>query len=160
MTFVDWKFLIEEILLLLSPHTWFSFFRNYTDVNNKNFVDSMDEANYICASLTKPMGILFEENDANIGGIFVLSLTENSVAQGLVKPGLQLVAVNGLKVAGLPFEEALGAIKNSDQEKTLLTFFQGDAKQFYGPTGPSQAWLDDFVAKMNKSSSSTSVPAQ
>ena len=63
----------------------------------------MDEANYICASLTKPMGILFEENDANIGGIFVLSLTENSVAQGVVKPGLQLVDVNYVKVAGLPF---------------------------------------------------------
>lgn len=121
----------------------------------------MDEANYICAALTKPMGILFEENDAEFGGIFVLSLTETSVAQGIVTPGLQLIAVNEKKVAGLPFEDALGAIKNSDQEKTLLTFFQGDAKQFYGPTGPSQAWLDEFVAaKMKKSSSSTSMPAQ
>jgi len=121
-----------------------------------NFMDSMDEENYMYTSLPKPMGILFEENDAAIvsGGIFVLSVTENSnaaiQAQSL-KPGFQLVAVDDTKVAGLPFEDALGAIKDSNREKTLLIFFKGEAKQLYGPTGASQAWLDQFIAKINSS---------
>jgi len=119
-------------------------------------MDSMDEENYMYTSLPKPMGILFEENDAAIvsGGIFVLSVTENSnaaiQAQSL-KPGFQLVAVDDTKVAGLPFEDALGAIKDSNREKTLLIFFKGEAKQLYGPTGASQAWLDQFIAKINSS---------
>merc|ERR1719174_3223332 len=32
-----------------------------------NFVDSMDKANYIAVELSKPMGIIFEENDEEFG---------------------------------------------------------------------------------------------
>ena len=41
----------------------------------------MDEKNYISVGLEKPMGIVFEENDEKLGGIFVLSLSEGGVAE-------------------------------------------------------------------------------
>jgi len=114
-----------------------------------DFKDSMDEVNYISTTIPKPMGIVFEENDEEFGGIFVLSLSEGGVAEqdGTIKPGDQLVAVNKDKVAGMVFDDALGAIVEAETEKTKLTFFRGSEKQLYGPTGASVAWLDEFISK-------------
>lgn len=97
------------------------------------------------------MGIVFEENDEDNGGIFVLSLSEEGAAEkeGTIKPGDQLVAVNDVKVAGLPFDEALGVIVDSSTEKTQLTFFRGTETQLYGPTGASAEWLTEFISKSN-----------
>merc|ERR1712085_13778 len=47
----------------------------------KNFIDSMDEANYFTAQVDKPMGVVFEENDEDDGGIFVLSIKEGGNAE-------------------------------------------------------------------------------
>jgi len=113
-----------------------------------DFVDSMDSKNYVSASLSKPMGIVFEENDSNMGGIFVLEVSEgsNAATEGTIRPGDQLVAVGSRKVSGLSFEDALGAILDSKEEKTKLVFFRGPAKFLYGPAGASQDWLNEFVA--------------
>jgi len=112
-----------------------------------NFVDSMDTANYVTVELEKPMGIIFEENDEKFGGIFVLELKEGSVAHtdGSIKPGDQLIAVGSNKVSGLSFDDALGAIVASEADKTKLVLFRGAANDFYGPTGASQEWLDEFI---------------
>lgn len=117
----------------------------------KEFVDSMDKKNYISASLSKPMGIVFEENDDDVNGIFVLSLSEGGAAEqdGAIKPGDQLIAVNDKKVAGLVFDEALGTIIDSEKESTQLIFFRGSAEECYGPTGASREWLDNFIKEMN-----------
>lgn len=114
-----------------------------------DFVDAMDEVNYVAVELKKPMGIIFEENDSEYGGIFVQSLKEGGVAaeNGVLQEGDQLVAVNTNKVSGKAFDDALGAIVDSEGETTKLVLFRGSAKQLYGPTGASQAWLDEFVAK-------------
>jgi hypothetical protein len=114
----------------------------------ENFVDSMAAENYIATKLTKPMGIVFEENDEEFGGIFVLSLSEGGAAEkdGKIKPGDQLVAVNQKKVSGFSFDDALGAIIDSSEEQTQLIFFRGSDKQLYGPTGASKDWLDEFIA--------------
>jgi len=114
-----------------------------------NFVDSMDESNYLAVELVKPMGIVFEENDAEYGGIFVQSIKEDSNAakKGALKEGDQLVAVNKEKVSGMAFDDALGTIVDSEGETTKLLLFRGTEKQFYGPTGASQEWLDDFISK-------------
>jgi C-terminal processing protease CtpA/Prc len=107
-----------------------------------NYVDSMDE-------LSKPMGIVFEENDSEYGGIFVQSLKEGGAAgvNGVLQEDDQLVAVNKKKVSGLSFDEALGAIVDSEGDSTKLVIFRGRSKQLYGPTGASQEWLEEFVAK-------------
>eukprot|EP00429_Kryptoperidinium_foliaceum_P024082 CAMPEP_0176141650 /NCGR_PEP_ID=MMETSP0120_2-20121206/72033_1 /TAXON_ID=160619 /ORGANISM="Kryptoperidinium foliaceum, Strain CCMP 1326" /LENGTH=207 /DNA_ID=CAMNT_0017477799 /DNA_START=131 /DNA_END=754 /DNA_ORIENTATION=+ len=114
-----------------------------------DFVDSMDEANYVAVELEKPMGIIFEENDSEYGGIFVQALKEGGVAEqnGILKAGDQLVAVGTSNVSGLDFDDALGVIIDSTAEKTKLTLFRGTAKQFYGPTGPSKEWLTNFCEK-------------
>lgn len=109
----------------------------------------MDKENYVAAKLVKPMGIVFEENEEDVGGIFVISLSEDGAAEkeGTIKPGDQLVAVNDKKVAGLPFDEALGCIVDATTDETRLTFFRGTEKQLYGPTGASNEWLDEFIAE-------------
>ena len=107
----------------------------------------MDSNNYITASLSKPMGIVFEENDAEFGGIFVLEISEGSSAEtdGTVRPGDQLVSVGDKKVSGLQFEEALGTIIDSTDDQVKLNFFRGPAKFLYGPAGASQEWLNEFI---------------
>jgi C-terminal processing protease CtpA/Prc len=109
----------------------------------------MDESYYVAVELEKPMGIVFEENDSEYGGIFVQSLKEDGVAakNGLLLSGDQLIVVGTTNVSGLDFDDALGAIIDSPAEKTKLTFFRGTAKQFYGPTGPSKEWLAKFCEK-------------
>lgn len=113
-----------------------------------DFIDSMDEKNYVMASLSKPMGIVFEENNRDVGGIFILSMSEEGAAarSESLKAGDQLVAVNGNKVVGLSFDDALGTIVKSKEEKTRLICFRGTSKQLYGPTGASQAWLDELIS--------------
>jgi len=108
----------------------------------------MDAVNYVSVALEKPMGIVFEENDEEFGGIFVLSLKEGGIAEknGILKPGDQLVAVNAKKVCGMSFDDALGAIIAADTTKTKLLLFRGNAQQLYGPLGASQAWLDEFIS--------------
>ena len=108
----------------------------------------MDPKNYVITSLPKPMGIVFEENDSNVGGIFVLEVNAGSSAEqdGTIRPGDQLVAVGSKKVSGLQFEEALGEIIASEEESVKLVFFRGPAKFLYGAAGASQDWLDEFVA--------------
>lgn len=112
-----------------------------------DFVDAMDESNYVITSISKPMGIVFEENDEEFGGIFVLSLSEDGAAEkdGKIKPGDQLVSVGSKQVSGLPFDDALGAIVDNTDDSVKLTFFRGKESQFYGPTGASKAWLDEFL---------------
>jgi C-terminal processing protease CtpA/Prc len=113
------------------------------------FFDSMDEKNYLSVELPKPMGIIFEENDADFGGIFIQSLKEDGLAagNGLLQPGDQLVSVGTSQVTSFDFDDALGAILDSTDDKTKLTVFRGKAKQFYGPTGPSKEWLSNFCSK-------------
>jgi hypothetical protein len=112
-----------------------------------SFVDAMDAKNYVTVYLKKPMGIVFEENDADFGGIFVHSLKNDGVAaiDGQVRVGDQLVAVHATKVSGLPFDDALSAIIEATEPEVKLLFFRGKADQFYGPTGASQEWLNEFV---------------
>ena len=109
----------------------------------------MDAVNYVSASLMKPMGLVFEENDEEVGGIFVASLAEGGAAEkdGAIKPGDQLIAVNGQDVSGLGFDEALSFIINAETESTKLIFFRGTEKQYYGPTGPSKDWISEFISK-------------
>lgn len=109
----------------------------------------MDEANYVAVVLEKPMGIVFEENDDDFGGIFVQSIKEGGVADsnGVLMEGDQLVAVGTKPVHGLSFDDALGTIVDTSEGKVKLVLFRGGAKQLYGPTGASQDWLAAFVEK-------------
>lgn len=117
-----------------------------------DFLDAMDGVNYVSVELPKPMGIIFEENDSEFGGIFVQSLKEGGAAgvDDLVKVTDQLIAVEDDDVSGMPFEDALNKVVESTGGTTKLILFRGTAKQFYGPTGASKAWVTEFIANGGK----------
>jgi C-terminal processing protease CtpA/Prc len=60
-------------------------------------------------TLTKPMGIVFEENDERFGGIYVKEIKSESAAaeSGLLKAGDQLVEVDGTSVKGASFDRCV-----------------------------------------------------
>lgn len=78
------------------------------------------------AALSKPMGVVFEENDPSSGGVFVASLAADGAAQteGTLKAGDQLVAVNGSPVLGLNFDDSLEKIVQSELDPTELIVFR------------------------------------
>lgn len=121
-----------------------------------DFVDSMDEANYVMVSLPKPMGIVFEENDPSCGGVFVASVAADGAAatDGAIMAGDQLIAVGDTQCKGLDFDTCLASIQASATDTTKLIFFRGGPSSLYGPLGCSQEWLDGFLTKHSSSSSS------
>jgi hypothetical protein len=114
-----------------------------------NFVDSMDEANYIVVDIPKPMGIVFEENDPKVGGVFVASLTEDGAASAdaTLKPGDQLVAIANANYKGADFDTCVGAIGKATEDKIRLVFFRGPKDSLYGNLGASDEWMNEFIAK-------------
>ena len=114
-----------------------------------DFVDSMDEANYVSVKLSKPMGIVFEENDPSSGGVFVASLADSgaAAADATLKPGDQLIAVGAMLCKGSDFDTCLGAIQASETDVTTLVFFRGGPSSLYGNLGASDEWIDQFMAK-------------
>eukprot|EP00978_Attheya_sp_CCMP212_P003426 scaffold7097_cov60-Attheya_sp.AAC.2 len=114
----------------------------------------MDPKNFVAVELQKPMGIIFQENEADYGGISVLELREGGAAfenSVLLEMGDQLVAVGSTKVSGQSFDTAIGAIVDAPDDDDgnngiKLVLFRGSSKDLYGPTGASQDWLDEFLA--------------
>lgn len=115
-----------------------------------DFVDSMDEANYVSVELSKPMGIVFEENDPSSGGVFVASLAEGGAAaeDSTLKSGDQLIAVGATNVKGRDFDTCLGAIQASTAEKTKIVVFRGGPSSLYGNLGASDDWMGQYIAKI------------
>ena len=115
-----------------------------------NPADSMDTNNYLVVELTRPMGILFEENiNRQYGGAFVVEINErcSAAADGSICRGDQLVAIGEKRVSGMDFDDVMKLILDDFEEKTKLTLFRGPAESLYGPFGASIAWLDEFVAE-------------
>jgi len=88
---------------------------------------------FIDISLTKPMGITFEENDPSYGGIYIESIdpTGAAAADGTLRPGDQLVAVGGEDVAGKSFEEAMDELLFAPADGVGLRIFRGSAAQLW-----------------------------
>jgi hypothetical protein len=112
-------------------------------------VDAMDAKNYLVVNLSRPMGILFEENyDAQHDGAFVAEINEgcSAAADGSICRGDQVIAIGDKRVSGMDFDEVMKVIEESDT-KIKLTLFRGPAESLYGPSGASKEWLDEFVAE-------------
>ena len=113
-------------------------------------VDPMDAKNYLVTHLSRPMGILFEENfDVQHGGAFVAEINEgcSAAADGSICRGDQLIAIGEKRVSGMDFEEVMKLIVDGVEMKPKLSFFRGPAESLYGPSGASLSWLDEFVAE-------------
>ncbi len=113
-------------------------------------VDPMDASNYLVAHLTRPMGILFEENIDDVhlfGGAIIADVKEgcSAAADRSICRGDQLVAIGTKRVSGMDFDEVMEIIAGSGR-KINLTVFRGPAESLYGPLA-SVDWLDAFVAE-------------
>lgn len=113
-------------------------------------VDPMDEKNYIISHLSRPMGILFEENyEQKYGGAFVTEINEgcSAATNGSICRGDQLIAIGDKRVSGLDFDDVINLIHDSSETEIKLTLFRGPAECLYGPNGASIEWLNEFVAE-------------
>mmetsp|Transcript_17449 Transcript_17449/g.22725 ORF Transcript_17449/g.22725 Transcript_17449/m.22725 type:complete len:196 (-) Transcript_17449:130-717(-) len=117
-----------------------------------DFVDSMDESNYFVVRISKPMGIVFEENDPTSGGVFVASLADDGAAatDGTILPGDQLVAVGPTLCKGCDFDSCLSAIQDSTDDNVKLVFFRGGPSSLYGNLGASDEWMNQFMETQRK----------
>lgn len=113
-------------------------------------VDPMNAKNYLVTHLSKPLGILLEENyDEQHGGAFVAEINEgcSAAVDGSICRGDQLIAIGDKRVSGMDFDEIIKLIFACVEMKTKLAFFRGPAESLYGPSGASKEWLDEYVAE-------------
>lgn len=105
-----------------------SFMRPFGDEDRKEFPELFNlPAGVYEVSMTKPLGIIFEEIEAG-EGVFVQELVEDGLAanQGTIQPGDVLVGITAIKVVGakwerrliparkFSFDTAVGAIASND----------------------------------------------
>lgn len=121
-----------------------------TDVD---FVDSMSDRNYVKVNLPKPMGVVFEENDPTVGGVFAASIMPDMAAHktGKLQAGDQLVAVGDQDVLGLLFDDALSYITSTEGNVDLV-FFRGGLQNLYGPRAPTTQWFSEFMERIKAGS--------
>eukprot|EP00984_Skeletonema_dohrnii_P022679 scaffold11771_cov144-Skeletonema_dohrnii-CCMP3373.AAC.1 len=93
-------------------------------------VDPMNVDSYISVHLPKPIGIRFEENDSDYGGVFVADIDSkfSAAADGSIRRGYQLIAVGEKRVSGMDFDEAvMQPIVDNNEAEVTLVFFTGSA---------------------------------
>eukprot|EP00927_Polykrikos_kofoidii_P025629 TRINITY_DN22996_c0_g1_i1.p1 TRINITY_DN22996_c0_g1~~TRINITY_DN22996_c0_g1_i1.p1 ORF type:complete len:838 (+),score=186.42 TRINITY_DN22996_c0_g1_i1:92-2605(+) len=118
----------------------------------KDFVDPLEDTSYVAVELSRPMGIIFQANaSAAGGGVSVGSLEACGAAarHGGLKVGDQLVAVGNTPVKGKDFDACVDRIVAENEEKTLLTFFRGDATYLYNCEGVTDERIEGLLAKVS-----------
>ena len=115
----------------------FSFYRSF-DSFMKPFADEDRDAfpeifnipkGVYEVSLTKPLGIVFEEIEAG-KGVFVQDLVEGGLAerQGKIKQGDVLVGVTAVKIVGAKWERRLIPARNFDFDTTVGAISSNEPK--------------------------------
>ena len=68
--------------------------------------------------LTRPMGIVFEENEPAKGGVYIAELQPSHLRKfgAVLNEGDQLVAVGGDNAEGLSFEDAMGLLIHAEED--------------------------------------------
>ena len=81
---------------------------------------------FLPPSTVSHQGIVFEENEPEVGGLFVADLSPGGAAEGTgaIRAGDQLLAVAGESVAGKTFDEVMGALGGAPPE-TSVKFYRG-----------------------------------
>lgn len=105
-------------------------------------------------SLTKPLGIVFEEIEAG-KGVFVQDLVEGGLAerQGKIQVGDILVGVTAVKIVGAKWERRLIPARNFDFDTTVGAIGSNEAKwgcndvvlMFERPGESEKAQVDKFM---------------
>lgn len=82
---------------------------------------------YLEVILQKPMGIVLEENDPKIRGVYVKSLSQGgaAAASGKIQAGDHLVSVQGASVLGKDLDTVLATVGNAPAEGVQMQFYRG-----------------------------------
>lgn len=95
------------------------------------------------------MGIIFEANSRQIGGIFVGSFSPGGVAakHGRIKIGDQLVGIGSEPVKGQDFDGCVARFNADNGQAVRLTLFRGKAADLYTGELPD-GWLDGLMVRV------------
>ncbi|CAM9776927.1 unnamed protein product [Chrysoparadoxa australica] len=94
-----------------------------------------EEGTKYSTSLTKPLGIVFQEADPRWeGGLVVRELVDggNAAQDGKIQQGDHLLAVNGQAVGRSDFDQVMSVIKGASEE-VELKLFNGSMGELYNP---------------------------
>lgn len=86
-------------------------------------------------TLQKPMGIVLEENDPKLRGVYVKSLSQGgaAAASGKIQAGDHLVAVQGEVVTGKDLDMVLATVGNAPAEGVQMKFYRGSLGDVINP---------------------------
>ncbi len=90
---------------------------------------------FVDVSLQKPMGIVLEENDPKIKGVYVKSLSQGgaAVASGKIQAGDHLVSVQGEAMTGKDLDTVLATVGNAPAEGVQMKFYRGPLGDIINP---------------------------
>jgi len=82
---------------------------------------------YLEVTLQKPMGIVLEENDPKIRGVYVKSLSQGgaAAASGKIQAGDHLISVQGASVTGKDLDTVLATVGSAPAEGVQMKFYRG-----------------------------------
>mmetsp|Transcript_26639 Transcript_26639/g.62571 ORF Transcript_26639/g.62571 Transcript_26639/m.62571 type:complete len:216 (-) Transcript_26639:1047-1694(-) len=107
-----------------------SFMRPFTDEDKADFPEVFNLPKGVYeVSMTKPLGIVFEEIEAG-EGVFVQELVQDGLAdiQGQIQPGDILIGVTAVKVVGAKYERRLIPARKFDFDTTVGAIGSNEAK--------------------------------
>jgi hypothetical protein len=90
---------------------------------------------YLEVTLQKPMGIVLEENDPKIRGVYVKSLSQGgaAAASGKIQAGDHLISVQGASVTGKDLDTVLATVGNAPAEGVQMKFYRGALGDIINP---------------------------
>jgi len=132
-----------------------SFMRPFTDEDKVAFPEVFNLPKGVYeVSMTKPLGIIFEEIEAG-EGVFVQDLVEGGLAdvQGKIQPGDVLIGVTAVKVVGAKWERRLIPARKFDFDTTVGAIGSNEPKwscndvvlMFERPSECDRSEVDSFM---------------
>lgn len=131
-----------------------SFLKPFSDEDREAFPEVFNIPKGVYeVSLTKPLGIIFEEIEAG-QGVFVQDFVEGGIAerQGKIQKGDILVGITAVKIVGAKWERRLIPARNFDFDTTVGAIMSNEAKwgcndvvlMFEHPGEADSATVDKF----------------
>ena len=121
---------LTAVALLINGTRAFALLGRQSLHSHRRFI-TRRAAQTIDITLTKPMGLVFEENNPKIGGIYISEVQPPHLRKfgAELQEGDQLLSVGGKSARGLSFDDAMGLLIDSDPTAVPLSFARGTAPE-------------------------------
>mmetsp|Transcript_41386 Transcript_41386/g.81320 ORF Transcript_41386/g.81320 Transcript_41386/m.81320 type:complete len:302 (+) Transcript_41386:99-1004(+) len=122
---LEFALLVQGSIGFLPTRSGFAHACRLTTQRHQN---SLAAAQMIEVKLTKPMGIVFEENNPRLGGIYISELQPMHLRKfgAVLQERDQLLSVDGVSAKGLNFESAMDLLVAADEQGVKLEFARGE----------------------------------